>query len=173
MWSTELVFEREAAAEHDRAFAHVTRYFMPFVLCAASVAPVCASLTSLLARGFRPRRRSPRSAQPVTLRPPMSRLPWPRRRASGTMAMVARLSGSPPETAQRLVRVEADQHRLADRQRHDIDGETTRRDLRSRWPAGACADFQSTATSAKGRFEPFPTLSANDCYLRKADICYA
>src|SRR5262249_13794108 len=26
----ELVFEREAAAEYDRAFAHVTRYFMPF-----------------------------------------------------------------------------------------------------------------------------------------------
>jgi len=31
----ELVFEREAAAEYDRAFAHVTRYFMPFVLRAA------------------------------------------------------------------------------------------------------------------------------------------
>ena len=26
----ELVFEREAAAEYDRAFSHVTRYFMPF-----------------------------------------------------------------------------------------------------------------------------------------------
>ena len=35
----ELVFEREAAAEYDRAFAHVTRYFMPFVLRAARVAP--------------------------------------------------------------------------------------------------------------------------------------
>ena len=34
----ELVFEREAAAEYDRAFAHVTRYFMPFVLCAARIA---------------------------------------------------------------------------------------------------------------------------------------
>src|SRR5262249_33879779 len=34
----ELVFEREAAAEYDRAFAHVTRYFMPFVLRAARVA---------------------------------------------------------------------------------------------------------------------------------------
>ena len=33
----ELVFEREAAAEYDRAFAHVTRYFMPFVLRAARV----------------------------------------------------------------------------------------------------------------------------------------
>ena len=35
----ELVFEREAAAEYDRAFAHVTRYFVPFVLRAARVAP--------------------------------------------------------------------------------------------------------------------------------------
>src|SRR5215471_2037908 len=34
----ELVFEREAAAEYDRAFSHVTRYFMPFVLRAARVA---------------------------------------------------------------------------------------------------------------------------------------
>jgi len=34
----ELGFEREAAAEYDRAFAHVTRYFMPFVLRAARVA---------------------------------------------------------------------------------------------------------------------------------------
>jgi len=34
----ELVFERQAAAEYDRAFAHVTRYFMPFVLCAARIA---------------------------------------------------------------------------------------------------------------------------------------
>src|SRR5262249_23361992 len=33
----ELLFEREAAAEYDRAFAHVTRYFMPFVLRAARV----------------------------------------------------------------------------------------------------------------------------------------
>ena len=35
----ELVYQREAAAEYDRAFAHVTRYFMPFVLRAAHVAP--------------------------------------------------------------------------------------------------------------------------------------
>jgi ubiquinone/menaquinone biosynthesis C-methylase UbiE len=34
----ELVFERQAAAEYDRAFAHVTRYFMPFVLRAAGTA---------------------------------------------------------------------------------------------------------------------------------------
>ena len=35
----ELVFKREAAAEYDRAFSHVTRYFMPFVLRTARVAP--------------------------------------------------------------------------------------------------------------------------------------
>src|SRR5262249_1204628 len=35
----ELLFEKEAAAEYDRAFAHVTRYFMPFLLRAADVAP--------------------------------------------------------------------------------------------------------------------------------------
>jgi len=34
----ELVFERQAAAEYDRAFAHVARYFMPFVLRAARIA---------------------------------------------------------------------------------------------------------------------------------------
>jgi len=35
----ELVFKDEAATEFDRAFAHVTRYFMPFLLRAAQVAP--------------------------------------------------------------------------------------------------------------------------------------
>jgi ubiquinone/menaquinone biosynthesis C-methylase UbiE len=33
----ELSFHAEAAAEYDRAFAHVTRYFMPFLLRAANV----------------------------------------------------------------------------------------------------------------------------------------
>src|SRR5262245_66679733 len=33
----ELVFERQAAAEYDRAFAHVTRYFMPFFLRGARI----------------------------------------------------------------------------------------------------------------------------------------
>lgn len=33
----ELSFHAEAAAEYDRAFAHVTRYFMPFLLRAADV----------------------------------------------------------------------------------------------------------------------------------------
>src|SRR6267378_3832611 len=35
----ELVFKDKAAAEYDQAFAHVTAYFMPFLLRAAGVAP--------------------------------------------------------------------------------------------------------------------------------------
>src|SRR6202163_3140156 len=35
----ELAFKDEAAAEYDCAFAHVTAYFMPFLLRAAHVAP--------------------------------------------------------------------------------------------------------------------------------------
>jgi ubiquinone/menaquinone biosynthesis C-methylase UbiE len=35
----ELLFKGEAAVEYDRAFAHVTRYFMPFLLRAADVRP--------------------------------------------------------------------------------------------------------------------------------------
>jgi ubiquinone/menaquinone biosynthesis C-methylase UbiE len=34
-----LVFRAEAAAEYDRAFAHVTSHFLPFVLRAARIAP--------------------------------------------------------------------------------------------------------------------------------------
>ena len=37
--SEELTFRNEAAALYDQAFAHVTAYFMPFLLRAASVAP--------------------------------------------------------------------------------------------------------------------------------------
>ncbi len=37
--AAELVFKDEAAAEYDRAFAHVTAHFMPFLLRAAHVAP--------------------------------------------------------------------------------------------------------------------------------------
>src|SRR5215475_2349840 len=48
----ELVFEREAAAEYDRAFAHVTRYFMPFVLRAARVAPGMRVLDIAAGTGF-------------------------------------------------------------------------------------------------------------------------
>src|SRR5258708_37069708 len=35
----ELAFKDEAAAEYDHAFAHVTAYFMPFLLRAAHIAP--------------------------------------------------------------------------------------------------------------------------------------
>jgi ubiquinone/menaquinone biosynthesis C-methylase UbiE len=35
----ELTFNDEAAAEYDRAFAHVTTHFMPFLLLAARIAP--------------------------------------------------------------------------------------------------------------------------------------
>ena len=35
----ELVFKDEAAGEYDRAFAHVTAHFMPFLLRAAHIAP--------------------------------------------------------------------------------------------------------------------------------------
>src|SRR5712675_2894912 len=35
----ELAFKNEAAAEYDRAFAHVTAHFMPFLLQAAHIAP--------------------------------------------------------------------------------------------------------------------------------------
>ena len=35
----EFVFKGEAAAEYDRAFAHVTAHFMSFLLRAAHIAP--------------------------------------------------------------------------------------------------------------------------------------
>ena len=35
----ELLFKGKAASEYDRAFAHVTKYFMPFLLRAADVRP--------------------------------------------------------------------------------------------------------------------------------------
>src|SRR5579863_7517697 len=35
----ELAFKDEAAAEYDHAFAHVTAYFMPYLLRAAHVVP--------------------------------------------------------------------------------------------------------------------------------------
>ena len=37
--SEELSFKDEAAAEYDRAFAHVTAYFMPFLIHAVHLAP--------------------------------------------------------------------------------------------------------------------------------------
>ena len=58
----ELAFKYEAAAEYDRAFAHVTAH-----LCLSCCGPpmshrVCTSLILRRARAFRPRRRSPPSA---------------------------------------------------------------------------------------------------------------
>ena len=41
----ELAFRDEAAAEYDRAFAHVTAYFMPFLFAPPILHRVCASLT--------------------------------------------------------------------------------------------------------------------------------
>ena len=35
----DLTFRAEAAAEYDRAFAHVSSHFLPFVLSAARLAP--------------------------------------------------------------------------------------------------------------------------------------
>src|ERR1700683_4598847 len=66
----ELVFKDEAAAEYDRAFAHVTAHFMPFLLRVARVAP---------GMGFRRRGRSPPAAPTATSWPLMSRRPWPGR----------------------------------------------------------------------------------------------
>jgi ubiquinone/menaquinone biosynthesis C-methylase UbiE len=37
--ATELAYHDEAAAEYDKAFAHVSRHFLPFLLRAAGVAP--------------------------------------------------------------------------------------------------------------------------------------
>ena len=79
----ELVFKDEAAAEYDRAFAHVTAHFMPFLLRAAHIAPgMQSSLTSRRERGFRPKLPSPLSGTPAMSPPLMSRRPWPRNHIS-------------------------------------------------------------------------------------------
>jgi hypothetical protein len=41
----ELTFRDEVAAKYDRTFAHVTAYFMPFLLRAAHLTPGMRSLT--------------------------------------------------------------------------------------------------------------------------------
>src|SRR5260221_1904081 len=48
----ELVFKDEAAAEYDRAFAHVTAHFMPFLLRAAHIAPGMHVLDSATGTGL-------------------------------------------------------------------------------------------------------------------------
>jgi hypothetical protein len=61
----DLVFKDEAAAEYDRAVAHVASHFMPFLLRAPVSRRACASSTSRRARGFRPKRPSPPSVPPA------------------------------------------------------------------------------------------------------------
>src|SRR5258708_39049594 len=78
----ELAFKDEAAAEYDRAFAHVTAHFMPFLLRAAHIAPDMHVLEIATGTGFRPRRPSPPSAPPAMSSPLMSRRPLPRGRVS-------------------------------------------------------------------------------------------
>src|SRR4029077_7514976 len=72
----ELTFRDEAAALYDQAFAHVTAYFMPFLLRAAGVAPGMRVLDIATGTGLPPKRPSPRSARPATSPPPTSRRPW-------------------------------------------------------------------------------------------------
>src|SRR4029077_11439286 len=72
----ELTFKDEAAALYDEAFAHVTAYFMPFLLRAAGVAPGMRVLDIATGTGLPPKRPSPRSARPATSPPPTSRRPW-------------------------------------------------------------------------------------------------
>jgi ubiquinone/menaquinone biosynthesis C-methylase UbiE len=78
----ELSFKDEAASEYDRAFAHVTAYFMPFLLRAAHLAPGMRVLDIATGTGLSAEAASLQSAQLGTLRPPTSRRPWPGRHAS-------------------------------------------------------------------------------------------
>ena len=48
----ELSFKDEVAAEYDRAFAHVTMHFMPFLLRAAHVAPGMSGLDVAMGTGL-------------------------------------------------------------------------------------------------------------------------
>jgi 2-polyprenyl-3-methyl-5-hydroxy-6-metoxy-1,4-benzoquinol methylase len=78
----ELGFKREAAAEYDRAFAHVTRHFMPFVLRAARIARGMRVLdiaagTGLSAEATLSAIGSTGHVTAADVSPP-----WPRRRAS-------------------------------------------------------------------------------------------
>jgi hypothetical protein len=78
----ELLFKGEAAAEYDRAFAHVTRYFMPFLLRAADVRPGMRVLDIATGTGLSARRPSPLLVRPAMSRPLTSRPPWSTRRAN-------------------------------------------------------------------------------------------
>jgi cyclopropane fatty-acyl-phospholipid synthase-like methyltransferase len=61
----ELAFKDAAAAEYDRAFAHVTAHFMPFLLRAAHLAPGMRVLDIATGTGSPPRRPSPPSVRPA------------------------------------------------------------------------------------------------------------
>jgi hypothetical protein len=78
----ELAFKDEAAAEYDRAFAHVTAYFMPFLLRAAHIAPGMRVLDIATGTGLSAEEALAAVGPPAMSAPLMSRRPWPRRRAS-------------------------------------------------------------------------------------------
>ncbi len=78
----ELVFKDEAAAEYDRAFAHVTAHFMPFLLRAAHIAPGMRVLDIATGTGLSAEAASPLSGTPAMSPPLMSRRPWPRNHVS-------------------------------------------------------------------------------------------
>jgi hypothetical protein len=77
-----LVFKDEAAAEYDRAFAHVTAHFMPFLLRAAHIAPGMRVLDIATGTGLSAEAASPLSGTPAMSPPLMSRRPWPRNHVS-------------------------------------------------------------------------------------------
>jgi len=68
----ELAFKDEAAAEFDRAFVHVTRYFMPFLLRAAQVAPGMRVLDVAAGTGSPQNRLLPQLARLAMSQPPIS-----------------------------------------------------------------------------------------------------
>ena len=78
----ELLFKGEAAAEYDRAFAHVTRYFMPFLLRAADVTPGMRVLYIATGTGLSAEAALAAVGRPAMSRPLTSRPPWSTRRAN-------------------------------------------------------------------------------------------
>jgi hypothetical protein len=72
----ELTFRDEAAALYDEAFAHVTAYFMRFLLRAAGVAPGMRVLDIATGTGLSAEGPSPRSARPAMSPPPTSLRRW-------------------------------------------------------------------------------------------------
>jgi len=78
----ELTFKDEAAAEYDRAFAHVTAYFMPFLLRDAHLTPGMRVLDIATGTALSAERLLLPSAPLATSLPPTSRRPRLRRRAS-------------------------------------------------------------------------------------------